>query len=64
MLSYYDFEGLDVMYPRDKFTWKEKAFTRASTSTVKNEKIDKMGYEVLIMNFDPDKKKETDDFWD
>jgi len=61
MLSYYDFEGLDVMYPKDKFIWKEKAFNKASTSTTKDDKKDKMGYEVLIMNFEPEEK---DDFWD
>jgi DNA adenine methylase len=49
-LSYYDFEGLSEMYPKDKFHWEEKSFTRASTSVQKSGR-DKKGYEVLIMNF-------------
>ncbi len=76
LLSYYDFDGLDKMYPKDKYTWVVKEFNRASTSNVKDETIDKKGYEVLIMNYDPYisnyynndesvkvESENSDDFW-
>lgn len=70
LLSYYNFDGLDEMYPKDKYTWVLKEFNRASTSNVKDETIDKKGYEVLIMNYNPNvnkpivvETKEEDDFW-
>jgi DNA adenine methylase len=51
ILSYYDFEGLDVMYPKNKFRWEEKSFTRAST-TISNQTLEeKQGHEILIMNY-------------
>jgi DNA adenine methylase len=50
ILSYYDFDKLNEFYPRNQFTWKEKAFTKASTSVQKSGK-DKRGFEVLIMNY-------------
>lgn len=54
ILSYYDFDELHDFYPEDKFYWVEKSFTRATTSIVKKDsKIDKKGYELLIMNFEP-----------
>lgn len=66
ILSYYDFEGLDKMYPKDKYHWIEKSFNKASTSNVKISQ-DKKGYEILIMNFNPNEKpdeKVADNFWD
>jgi DNA adenine methylase len=51
ILSYYDFEGLSDFYPKDKFRWEEKAFTKASTSTSKKSIDKKQGHEVLIMNY-------------
>lgn len=51
ILSYYDFEGLDEMYPKDKFRWEGKSFTRAST-TISNQTLEeKQGHEILIMNY-------------
>jgi DNA adenine methylase len=51
ILSYYDFDGLDEMYPKDKFRWQEKSFTRAST-TISNQTLEeKQGHEILIMNY-------------
>ena len=68
ILSYYEFPGLEEMYPKDKYTWKVKAFNKASTSNVKDGKKDKKGYEVLIMNYNPDVEVEKEDdvddnFW-
>jgi len=51
IVSYYDFDGLDKLYPKDKFRWEEKSFTRAST-TISNQTLDeKQGHEILIMNY-------------
>ena len=51
ILSYYDFDGLEKMYPKDKFRWEEKSFTRAST-TISNQTLEeKQGHEILIMNY-------------
>lgn len=51
ILSYYDFDGLDKMYPKDKFRWEEKSFTRATT-TISNQTLEeKQGHEILIMNY-------------
>lgn len=51
ILSYYDFDGLDIMYPKDKFRWEEKDFTKAST-TISNQTLEeKQGHEILIMNY-------------
>jgi site-specific DNA-adenine methylase len=51
ILSYYDFDGLDKMYPKDKFRWEEKSFTKAST-TISNQTLEeKQGHEILIMNY-------------
>jgi DNA adenine methylase len=68
LLSYYAFDELYEYYPTDKFVWKEKEFNRPTTSCAKNEEHDKKGYEVLIMNYDPDEiskstKENLDDFW-
>jgi len=51
ILSYYNFEDLSKYYPKDKFRWEEKAFTKASTSITNKDLTQKQGYEVLIMNF-------------
>jgi hypothetical protein len=38
------------MYPKDKFRWEEKSFTKAST-TISNLSLEnKQGHEILIMN--------------
>lgn len=51
ILSYYDFDGLDKMYPKDKYRWEEKDFVKFST-TISNKPIeDKQGHEILIMNY-------------
>jgi DNA adenine methylase len=51
ILSYYDFEGLDEMFPKDEFRWEGKSFTRAST-TISNKTLEeKQGHEILIMNY-------------
>lgn len=51
ILSYYNFEGLDKMYPIDKFRWERKSFTRATT-TISNQTLEeKQGHEILIMNY-------------
>ena len=51
ILSYYDFDGLDVMYPKDQYRWEEKSFTRATT-TISNQTLEeKQGHEILIMNY-------------
>jgi len=60
ILSYYEFDELHDFYPEDEFHWETKAFTRASTSCVKDETKDKKGYEVLIMNYDPHQEKKEE----
>jgi DNA adenine methylase len=50
ILSYYDFEGLDKMYPKNKYTWKEKDFNKRTTSITKDGKL-RNSTEILIMNF-------------
>lgn len=65
ILSYYDFEGLDELYPKDKYTWKTKEFIKQTTSIKKNNE-NKKGVEILIMNYNPDVEKEvvkSDNFW-
>lgn len=69
ILSYYDFEGLDKLYPKDKFYWKIKEFTKATTS-IKKSDGSKKGAEILIMNYQPEEKQiereidvENDNFW-
>jgi len=67
ILSYYDFDGLDKLYPKDKFVWKMKEFTKQTTSIKKNDE-NKKGVEILIMNFNSENQNiknetETDDFW-
>ena len=51
ILSYYNFDGLDKMYPKNQFVWEEKSFTRATT-TISNQTLEeKQGHEILIMNY-------------
>jgi DNA adenine methylase len=51
ILSYYNFNDLDKFYPKDKFRWETKSFTRAST-TISNKTLEeKQGHEILIMNY-------------
>lgn len=67
ILSYYDFGDLSTFYPKDKFRWEEKSFTKASTSITKKDIKQKQGHEVLIMNYQLDDKnkitEEIDHFW-
>lgn len=53
MLSYYDFDGLSELYPKDKYRWEEKSFTKASSNISNPDKhiSEKQGVELLIMNF-------------
>lgn len=51
ILSYYDFDGLDKFYPKDKFRWETKSFTKATTTITNKSLEEKQGHEVLIMNF-------------
>jgi len=51
ILSYYDFEGLDEMYPKNQFRWETKSFTKASTTISNLSLEDKQGHEILIMNY-------------
>lgn len=51
ILSYYDFTELSELYPKNKFRWETKSFTKASTSITKKGIKDKQGHEILIMNF-------------
>ena len=48
-LSYYDFEYLSDLYPKDEYTWVEKEFTKAAGAQ-KGKKQNK-GTELLIMNY-------------
>lgn len=51
ILSYYDFDDLSNLYPKGKFRWEYKNFTKASTSISNKDINKKQGKEVLIMNF-------------
>lgn len=51
ILSYYDFDGLDKMYPKDKYRWEEKDFTKASTTISDQTLEEKQGHEIIIMNY-------------
>ena len=48
-LSYYDFEELSEMYPKDKYKWETKDFVKASGA--KAGESQSIGEEVLIMNY-------------
>lgn len=48
-LSYYDFEGLEDLYPKKDYRWVEKEFTKAAGAQ-KGKKQTK-GQELLIMNY-------------
>lgn len=51
ILSYYNFDGLDEMYPKDVYRWEEKSFTKATT-TISNKSLEeKQGNEILIKNY-------------
>lgn len=51
ILSYYNFDGLDKLYPKDKFRWEEKYFIKESMTISNKLKNEKQGLEILIMNF-------------
>ena len=48
-LSYYDFLELCDLYPKDKFTWKTKAFVKPAGAVAGA--TQSIGEEVLIMNY-------------
>ena len=48
-LSYYDFDGLNDMYPKDKYNWETKEFVKASGA--RDGEAQSIGEEVLIMNY-------------
>ena len=48
-LSYYDFDGLNDMYPKDQYKWETKEFVKASGA--KAGESQSIGEEVLIMNY-------------
>ncbi len=50
-LSYYDFDGLNDMYPKDKYKWETKEFVKASGA--RDGEAQSIGEEVLIMNYQP-----------
>ena len=50
-LSYYDFDKLSQWFPKDKFNWQQKDFTKASGGSKSK------GTEILIMNYTKAKKK-------
>jgi len=49
-LSYYDFSLLNDWYPKDKFIWKEKEFSKAAAAS--KGKPQNKSIELLIMNYD------------
>jgi DNA adenine methylase len=51
ILSYYYFDDLEIMYPKDKFRWEQKSFTKATTTISNKSLVDKQGHEILIMNY-------------
>jgi len=66
LLSYYDFDDLKDLYPKDKYHWKSKSFNRPTASCLKDDTKDKKGHEVLILNYDSEKNDvvdKVDDFW-
>ena len=48
-LSYYDFDGLNDMYPKDQYKWETKEFVKASGA--RDGEAQSIGEEVLIMNY-------------
>jgi DNA adenine methylase len=53
-LSYYDFKELSEWFPKDKYIWIEKEFAKAASA--KKGVGQKMGMEVLVMNYTIDEK--------
>jgi len=51
-LSYYYFDELEKILPKDKYTLKEKDFFRSSSSFSETKSV--KGTELLIMNFNPE----------
>ena len=49
-LSYYDFDELSDMYPKDNFKWETKEFVKASGA--REGEAQSIGEEVLIMNYE------------
>lgn len=49
-MSYYEFPKLLEWFPKDEYTWEEKDFAKASSAS--KGKIQNMGTELLIMNYE------------
>jgi DNA adenine methylase len=49
ILSYYDFDSLSMMYPKDEYRWESREFAKAAGAQ-KGKKQNK-GTELLIMNY-------------
>ena len=49
-LSYYNFPELEIWFPKDKFHWEQKDFTKPASSTKTGQK-QTIGTEILIMNY-------------
>ena len=48
-LSYYDFKELSEWFPKEEYTWKDKAFKKAASA--KKDGTQNEGIEILIMNY-------------
>jgi DNA adenine methylase len=48
-LSYYDFKELSEWFPKEEYTWKDKAFKKAAAA--KKDGTQNEGIEILIMNY-------------
>lgn len=56
-LSYYDFPQLSEWFPRDKYTWEAKEFSKAAMA--KSGKAQTKGVELLIMDYDISKRSKA-----
>jgi len=52
-LSYYDFDGLDIMYPKDKFNWFKYDIISSAITDVEQTSVDRMATEIVITNYEP-----------
>lgn len=56
LLSYYEFDDLSKWFPKDQYHWEYKEFKKASMAS--KGKGQTTGVEVLVMNYNPNQKKE------